>query len=216
MSRQNLRRLLFRNCLQYVDGKGLVVLCAWCLEPIEDGLDVHEYLVKRSAVNRTDHPLIMVSENMAPLHHECHMAHGQEHAMATRCLHQMGHVVGLDRIGQWYVGLWEKHGLSVPRGILVPPRSVSTAQARNYYVRGREYQGLPTGDIDEAQVGFGIQLWKNRRPDLPQNGHQTLRDQIVRAVNSGYWLDYLGGIIGMSAADNYPLVFPRAGESSVE
>jgi hypothetical protein len=201
-ARQQLRQQVYRACLQYVPNQGLAVLCSWCGKPIENEMDLHEYLVKRSAVIPNKQPLIMVPENLAPLHPACHMSHGQASDMAVCCLHHMGHVLGLRSIGEWYVALWQKHGLSVPRGILIAPRQVSTAQARNYYERGRKHRADIPEEVDELQVGYAMQTWHHKRPSIPENGHQALRKKIESVIDDGYWLDYLEGVIGQSAADS--------------
>jgi hypothetical protein len=169
-------------------------------------MDLHEYLVKRSAVIPDKQTLIMVPENLAPLHPACHMSHGQALWMAMSCLHHMGRVQGLRKIGEWYVALWQKHGLTVPRGILVPQKQVTVAQARNHFERGRRYHpdGIPD-DVDELQVGYAAQTWRNKRPDIPENGQQALRVRLEQAMDDGYWLDYLEGVLGQSAADSKTL-----------
>ena len=93
-----------------------VVLCPWCEKVIQGGFDAHEYLVKRSVVPRAKQDLIFVPENVIPLHHECHMAHGQTRTMKVRCLRQAMRHIGAERIARWYLSLWQEHGVPVPRG----------------------------------------------------------------------------------------------------
>jgi len=159
-------------------------------------MDLHEYLVKRSAVPRLKQPLIMVPENLAPLHHSCHMAQGQTREMAARCLQLMGCLLGPCNIGQWYVALWETHGLSVPRGILLAPKQETSARARNHYVRGRDYRVSIPEEVDEALIGYAIRAWRGKRVKLPEGSDRHLHERMIQAVDDGYWLDYLEGILG--------------------
>ncbi|NIV32835.1 MAG: hypothetical protein GWN58_26335 [Anaerolineae bacterium] len=216
MDRQLLRQQVWRACLQYVPNQGPVVLCSWCGEPIEDEMDLHEYLVKRSSVSPDKQPLIMVPENLAPLHHSCHMAHGQEREMAVRCLHHIGHLRGLRRIGEWYVALWQEHELGVPRGILIPPGKESVPRARNYYERGRTRQAAIPERVDELQVGYAIRAWRGKRVKLPEGTNAIMHERMVRAVDDGYWLDYLEGILGWSAADYESLRLAQLARAGVE
>jgi hypothetical protein len=98
-----------------------VVLCPWCEGVIRRNWDAHEYLVRRASVPVARQDLIFVVENVVPMHHECHMAYGATMECKRRCLDYAIHHLGAQRIGEWYVSLWQDHGLHVPRGTLGEP-----------------------------------------------------------------------------------------------
>ena len=57
-------------------------LCDWCGGLITDSCDMHEWLIKRSAVPKRKQNKIFDPRNCALLHHSpCHMMHGQTKAM---------------------------------------------------------------------------------------------------------------------------------------
>tara|TARA_B100001123_G_C14964981_1_gene889266 strand:+ start:282 stop:653 length:372 start_codon:yes stop_codon:yes gene_type:complete len=56
--------------------------CDWCDGLITDNCDMHEWLIKRSAVPKRKQNKIFDPRNCALLHHSpCHMMHGQTTAM---------------------------------------------------------------------------------------------------------------------------------------
>jgi len=177
----------------------LVVPCAWCGEPIDADLALHEWLVKRSAVPRDKQHLIMVPENIAPLHNrKCHIPHGQTREMALRCLYQAARSVGADRVGAWYVALWQEHGLSVPRGLLLPQKRVPVSLALQYYRKGAALLGItsdPGWDTDTA-VGAAIARWHGKSVESHSSDSIPL-ERRVAAISTGYWVTYLEGVIGL-------------------
>ncbi len=58
-------------------------ICAYCGTTFHRGLDLHEWLVKRSAVPREQQHHIFNSINCVPLCRECHMLHGQARITAV-------------------------------------------------------------------------------------------------------------------------------------
>ena len=69
----------------------------------------------------TRQDLIFVVENVAPAHHECHMAHGATMECRRRCLEYAVHHLDAQRVGEWYVSLWRDQGLPMRRGTLEDP-----------------------------------------------------------------------------------------------
>jgi len=47
----------------------------------------------------------MVPENVVPVHHECHMRHGQTEEMKRRSLAAAVRALGFERIASWYESL---------------------------------------------------------------------------------------------------------------
>ena len=56
-------------------------LCDWCGGLITDSCDMHEWLIKRSAVPKRKQNKIFDPRNCSLLHHSCHMEHGQTKTM---------------------------------------------------------------------------------------------------------------------------------------
>ena len=56
--------------------------CDWCDRPLVGEGDMHEWLIKRSALPKNKR--IFDERNCAILHHSCHMAHGQTRAMTEK------------------------------------------------------------------------------------------------------------------------------------
>jgi len=123
----------------------------------------------------------------------------------------MGRILGLYNIGEWYVTLWQHHGLTVPHGLLIVPGRVSITQARNCFERGKRYRADIPEDVDELQVGWALQTWRRKRGTAPENGQRALRECLECAIDDGYWLNYLEGVIGQSAAD-FPSNFITGGD----
>jgi hypothetical protein len=176
-----------------------VVYCPWCGEEITDGFDLHEFLVKRSAVPRDKQDLIMVLENVAPVHHQCHMRHGQTKEMTLKCYNAVAHILSPGAIGEWYVSLWRDHELSLPRGILYPPATQPIATAMRLINIGLRFRGVDTPGSWMTEDGIDvrgpvIQRWKTGRGRTP-NGLEIRAETVASALNEGYWLDYLAPMI---------------------
>jgi hypothetical protein len=219
MDRQTLKhKVLMAHRRWSPEHKRMIVPCAWCGEDAKD-FDAHEYLVKRSGVNPKYHDLIMVPENVAPLHHVCHMKHGQTKEMALRCLHYTARSLGADKIGRWYVSLWQDHGLNVKKGWLLQPHEVPMRQAREMFDKGyallgpcRVRQGHGDGSItdwssdsiDMRDCAFAQFVPPSKRKahhkelafsaaEKRIKGNQGL----VSYARAGYWLDYLEGVLNL-------------------
>jgi hypothetical protein len=218
MDRQTLKhKLLIAHRRWSTEHKRMIVPCAWCGEEANE-FDAHEYLVKRSGVNKQHRDLIMVPENVVPLHHRCHMAHGQTKEMALRCLHYTARSLGADKIGHWYVSLWQEHGLSVKKGWLLQPHEVPMYQAREMFDKGyrllgpcRVRQGHGDGSITDWSIdGVDVRdcafaqfvparLRKARHRKLAGCAGATFpisNELLVSYAQAGFWLTYLEHTIG--------------------
>jgi hypothetical protein len=210
MNRQTLKqKLLMAHRTWSPELKRSIVLCPWCGEETTDYFDAHEYLVKRSGLNKKYHDLIMVPENVVPVHHHCHMAHGQTKEMTRRCLYYVARSLGADRIGRWYVSLWQEHGLGVKKGWLLQPHEVPMYQAREMFDRG--YALLGDGSItDWSSDGVDIRDCafaqfvpvKKRRAhhkELAEKLRGVKNSQVlVSYAQAGFWIEYLEHIIGVT------------------
>jgi hypothetical protein len=121
MDRQQLRAITADNQLRTNHRGRHALQCPWCLEPVNEYGDLHEALVKRSAVPPDQQHLIMVHYNTVILHHGCHMGAGQTQEMKRRCLWALCKSRSAKAVGEWYVSLWRDHELSVRKGNLQAP-----------------------------------------------------------------------------------------------
>lgn len=77
--------------------------CAWCNGVIGNTtFDRHHWLIKRGALPRRFYDIINVLINVVPLHHSCHMAHGQSPQMKVKCLDFVGKIAGAEAVQVWY------------------------------------------------------------------------------------------------------------------
>ena len=198
--RQELRQRIYTLYSTYDEqARKMVTRCPWCQEPIEEGFDLHEYLVKRSAVPLDKQDLIMVPENLVPVHHDCHMKAGQSVEMTRACLYAACRICGASDVGRWYASLWQEHGLSVRKGLLVPVKRTSIGSALNYFGLGCDLWGFkiePQADTDEV-IGMAITRWRGHDVDSPDKYQGIPFAALVRALVDGYWLSYLLGVAGL-------------------
>jgi len=205
MSRQSERRAAFRTHKVYKSPDRFVVLCPWCLKEIEVGShwDLHEWLVKRSGVTPANHPLIMVNENCVPVHYSCHSTHGQSRTMQIYCLALLSMTVGVSKIGKWYTSLWSENNVMVPKGTLYPPSAVPMQSCLRFIETGLAIMGSE-GDVDRfTESGYDLRAlvvlrWKGKKKLPEEPGNQPI---LAEALEVGYWLDYLAGIIEASAEE---------------
>jgi len=205
MERDELRRRIFHAHLRYTPGYGLAVLCPWCGEPVEDDWVLHEYLVECSAVPVDRQHLVVVPENCTPWHSQsCHVPYGQTREAACKSLWSAARALTARAIGRWYVSLWQVHGLSIPRGLLPAVRSLSPGIALRFFNKGAGFFGIPHAEI-EWTYGLGgdvralaILRWQGKRLPVepPERWGKYPFGSLVEAVETGYWLDYLEGVIG--------------------
>lgn len=202
VSRQELRAQVLRAHQQYISAtKKLGLICPGCGQCITGGWDPHEWLVKRSAIPTDLQHLIFVPENVVPVHHECH---NNSKALTRKCLvHLVPTVFSAARIGMWYSDLWHVHGLSVPRGILYPPKTLPVSMRLRMFNKGCKILGL---EIEDWEVSDGtdirgavVQRWAGKTRNVPKvptkwNGVATSR--LYTAMFTGYWMDYLEGVVG--------------------
>ena len=147
----------------------------------------------------------MVPVNMIPLHNQsCHIPHGQTREMAQRCLrHIVPRIFSARATGEWYVSLLRDHSLSLPTGWLVPPRDLPMQIALRQFALGAEALNISHDEIDwvipgngdvRAMVVFKWQGYKNR-PKPPEKWKSYGLGGLLEAMDTGYWLDYLYGLI---------------------
>jgi hypothetical protein len=213
MNRQTLKqKMLMAHRVWSPELKRSIVLCPWCGEPVTDAFDAHEYLVKRSGLNKKYHDLIMVPENVAPVHHYCkeetgegHIKNGQTREMTRRCLYYVARSLGADRIGRWYVSLWQDHGLGVKKGWLLQPHEVPMYQAREMFNKGYwlvnddcsrwSIDGVDVRDCAFAQF---VPAEKRKAHHKELCCARATSPRLVSYARSGYWLQYLEQIIGVT------------------
>jgi hypothetical protein len=157
----------------------------------------------------------MVPENVAPVHHYCKQDTGESHIknvqtkeMTVRCLHYVARSLGADRIGRWYVSLWQDHGLSVKKGWLLQPHEVPMHQARGMFDKG--YALLGDGSItdwssdwiDVRDCAFAqfvpAKKRKMHHKELAKSFAAKLSTKsnrvLVSYAQAGFWIDYLEGV----------------------
>jgi len=229
MDRVRLRQDVYRSGLGYSTlGGRSIVICPWCGEQIANHMegDLHEALVKRSAVPKDRQELIFVKHNCVLLHHGCHMAHGVEQEMTRRCLRYLAMTVGARYIGRWYYALWNEHGLAVNKGLLIPPKAIKVYEGVRLMEAGvianrlslpemedsdwvinpgtrhsRDFRALcvmrwRTTDLVTGKKGS---LKKAYRPPVMHAGVSS--DDLIEAVEAGYWLDYIARTMGFTVEE---------------
>ncbi len=76
--------------------------CAWCGRRIlSTEFDRHHWMVKRGRKSTRNFKKIDVVINVVPVHHECHMNHGQSIEMYDRCRAMVIAKFGADTVEQW-------------------------------------------------------------------------------------------------------------------
>ena len=80
--------------------------CDWCDRPLVGEGDMHEWLIKRSALPKNKR--IFDERNCAILHHSCHMAHGQTRAMQDKLAPIFVQRYGKDKMLDFIDGLGMK------------------------------------------------------------------------------------------------------------
>ena len=174
--------------------------CAWCRGPYIS-FNIHEALVKRSAATKKKQFHIFKVENCVPLHIACHQNHGQTTKMARRCLAYMGETISYSRIGKWYSELWKTHGLSVPRGLLKPLRTLKGHEIIGY-CKGLPEEGWHERWIVDGNKDYRIWVatrWQGIRPKwskgvIPAEYNGYSKEYIQATIENGYWKEYLEGI----------------------
>lgn len=201
-SAAELRYKVLQAHQQYIPAvKKLGLVCPGCGQYITAGWDPHEWLVKRSAVPVPLQHLILVPENVIPIHHKCH---NNSKELTRKCLTHLARsrTIALANIGRWYVSLWLDHGLSVPRGILYPPRDLPLSVRLRLFNQGCKLLGIEIKDwqadsIDIRGVIAARWIGKTRSiPKLPREWQGIPVTEFYKAMSVGYWYDYLSGVIG--------------------
>ena len=119
--------------------------------------------------------------------------------MTRRCLaHIVPRIYRADQVGEWYVSLWQEHGLSLPRGMLLPRSDVPMTLARRLFTHGAAVLGMadwePHGGPDVAALA--ALKWRGKKIKKPKSWGKYGLGSLLEAVDTGYWLDYLEGVLG--------------------
>ena len=200
-------------------------LCPWCGGEIDrDSFDLHEVIVRRSNVPRDEQGLIFVPENMIPVHPLCHTEYGNTQRMKLRCLLPMIRVLGASKIGCWYVSLWQEHGLSVPKGMLLDRKAIPARWCIDMMWVGARVHGELNG-VASAVVSMADEDWlirageatwdfrmlvawkwqgynkksKKRNMRRPPEEYAGVRQAtLAYFLDEGYWIQYLVGACGFT------------------
>ncbi|MCP4542867.1 MAG: hypothetical protein GY832_37580 [Chloroflexi bacterium] len=215
MDRQKLRLQICQAYRRWsTEHNDSMVMCPWCEKPITHGtgFHAHEWLVKRSGLNTKYHDLIMVPENVVPLHPECHERHGQTIQAKRVILEHVARSLSADRIGRWYVKLWQEHGLSVPRGLYREPHEIPLYVGRTMFTEGLNllYEGPhpeswthPSDeDLDVRDCAFSAMVTRKRSSThkelaavLPKSFAGLTQPMLINYAKQGFWLSYTRGVI---------------------
>ena len=202
VSRQVLRGQVLRAHSQYLPAvKKLGLVCPGCGKYIMGDWDPHEWLVKRSAVPKDRQHLIFVPENVIPVHHHCH---NNSKELTRKCLAALvPNVFPAAQIGKWYKSLWDRNGLSVPRGALIPPKDLPVSMRLRMFSRGLKIlqintAGWQTHDGNDIRGIIGARWAGKTRniPKPPKEWQGILVARLYEAMDIGYWIDYLEGVVG--------------------
>lgn len=225
MDRQKLRQKVYRLHARW-DGEARtsIVTCPLTGAKLVDGWDLHEVFVRRSGVAPKYHDLIMVKENCIPLEHQAHIAIGNSREALRKCALRMFKRISARRVKDWYVTLWQEHGLSVDKGLLLPPKEWkvrnlvplielgAAVHDRELPTAGWEYKGEKgTFDI-RAQVALRYQgkrrRWKER---IPEHHNGVDISDLHRWIDEGYCAKYMLGMLGLNGhVDNGHVVWYNA------
>ena len=178
-------------------------LCPWCGGwVLAADFQAHEAIVGTS--KRHDE-LIFVVENIVPIHPLCHIAYGNTLTMKRLCLKRLLLNVGSAKVGTWYTSLWQQHGLSVPRGLLVPRSDVPLAGALHMMGWGAKLRGRDVPDDAAGVRGLVHLSWAGKKLNRKVVQLQKVAAETGAPVlemrdwlEDGYWLEYFSGVIGAS------------------
>ena len=113
----------------------------------------------------------------------------------------MGETISYSRIGIWYSELWKTHGLSIPRGLLKPLRTLKGHEIIGY-CKGLPGEGWHERWIIDGTKDYRIWVatrWQGIRPKwskgvIPAEYSGYTKDYIQATIENGYWKEYLEGI----------------------
>ena len=215
-NRARLKQETYRNHKRIYHGAFRTeVRCPWCNEVItkSEGADLHEALVNRGTVPKELQNHIFVKENVILLHHPCHMENGQSKEMVRVCLHAICRAIGARYVGRWYKDLWDKHDMSFPRGMLVPPKAMRAYKGMQLLEYGRTLNNREFPNENEWLLNPGTQYardfralcvkrWQGKtikkihRPPTKWAGYRLM--DMTRLIEDGYWFDYLSYTFGFT------------------
>jgi hypothetical protein len=117
------RQQIYRSHMKYRDGDTYVE-CPLSGNRLRynDKWDMHEVFVQRNDVAPKQQDLIFVAENCIPLDHNAHIARGNTREALKILTPVMFRNIGAEKISEWYFGLIEQEGLSLPKGFTPPPK----------------------------------------------------------------------------------------------
>ena len=185
------------------------------------GGHIHEWLVKRGTLGEERQYLLFEPANCVPVHEHCHGQHGNSLEMTKRCLRFCSRTMTASTIGGWYVNLWRKHKVDVPKGILVEYRDHRIMQCLDYLRIGVDlyneemppdehfmiHQGELTNLVSWDYRSMAAMRWmgvrrKGYHPP-PDSYAGVPLERVTFLMDEGYWYHYLAGV-----ASATPLIVP--------
>lgn len=133
--------------------------CAICQELIRRDLAIHEWLVKRNELPKSQQEHIFDPINCVPLHNmKCHLPKGQTKRAAVQCFASKI-VAGYTpmEIVHWYE--WLRNDLACRGHGLAPLPWVSTSTSRDQHhlwSTGWKLLGMPDETLDAVAIEYGI------------------------------------------------------------
>lgn len=217
MLRKDIRALARRSHRIY-SRAGFGNFCPSCLKELGSEFHVHEAFVKRGAVHIKKQPLIMVPENCIPVCPKCHGEIGQTEKMKAYCLAFASKTIGLTRVGQWYINLWQEHGLAIPKGYLVSEKKVPLNTSLIYMKDGLDLLGIPYHSWGEEWMFENrdlryivINSLRGKGEKLPETLNGVRTTSLFTAFDNGYWLHYISGVLAIDSTEVISLA-KRLGE----
>jgi hypothetical protein len=217
MDRRTLKRIASARYARYsAADRRTVVVCVVC-EEFTTSWDLHEALVKRSAVSPAKQDLIFCAENCVPLCKDCHMSVGQTADTAAKSLLTIATHYSAEAVMKWYVSLWKEHEIPVPKGFVRPEKTFTVAQAlASFLPLGARITGLEMTDDESVWMmnpgtkhardfrALCVLHWQGKvfrkerkqyRAPLIWRGYN--RADITKALREGYAMTYLCDVLDL-------------------
>lgn len=179
---------------------------------IKDNWDLHEVFVPKNDVAPAMQNLINVVENCIPLEHDAHIDQGSTRDSMAKCIPLMFRNVGAEKVGGWYVGLWQEHDLSVNRGVLIPVTDLPVVRIVELMNLGAEIhrEPLPADKywLNEDMVDYRSAIatkhkGRNRRwaRGTPNRWKDYDASDLLYYLDEGYWARYMMDVMGIYIGD---------------